>query len=76
MSRTRTFRCGRGIVLNAVLDIDNTAGECQGAPAGALYIDASGYPVIDGDSAALRPVTISGRSGTSSATICWIFAYA
>jgi len=42
-------RCGRGIVLNAVLDIDNTAGECQGAPTGALYIDASGYPVIDGD---------------------------
>jgi TonB-linked SusC/RagA family outer membrane protein len=42
-------RCGRGIVLNTV-DIDNTAGECQGAPRGALYINAQGYPVLDASS--------------------------
>jgi TonB-linked SusC/RagA family outer membrane protein len=39
-------RCGRGLVINDV-NIDQTAGECQGAPAGALYIDASGYPQLD-----------------------------
>ena len=39
-------RCGRGLVLNGVA-IDNTAGECQGAPTGALYIDATGYPQLD-----------------------------
>jgi TonB-linked SusC/RagA family outer membrane protein len=39
-------RCGRGLVVNNV-NIDNTAGECQGAPAGALYIDATGYPQLD-----------------------------
>jgi TonB-linked SusC/RagA family outer membrane protein len=39
-------RCGRGLVLNGVA-IDNTAGECQGAPSGALYIDATGYPQLD-----------------------------
>jgi TonB-linked SusC/RagA family outer membrane protein len=39
-------RCGRGLVVNN-LSIDNTAGECQGAPAGALYIDATGYPQLD-----------------------------
>ncbi|MEA2713416.1 MAG: hypothetical protein QOK27_1377, partial [Gemmatimonadales bacterium] len=39
-------RCGRGLVVNN-LSIDNTAGECQGAPAGALYIDATGFPLLD-----------------------------
>ena len=39
-------RCGRGLVVNNV-NIDNTAGECQGAPGGALYIDATGYPQLD-----------------------------
>ena len=39
-------RCGRGLVVNNS-PIDNTAGECQGAPAGALYIDATGYPQLD-----------------------------
>ena len=39
-------RCGRGLVVNNI-DLDNTAGECQGAPAGALYIDATGYPQLD-----------------------------
>jgi TonB-linked SusC/RagA family outer membrane protein len=39
-------RCGRGLVVNDV-DIDNTAGQCQGAPAGALWIDEQGYPELD-----------------------------
>jgi hypothetical protein len=39
-------RCGRGLTVNNV-NIDNTPGECQGAPAGALYIDATGYPQLD-----------------------------
>jgi TonB-linked SusC/RagA family outer membrane protein len=39
-------RCGRGLVLNGIA-IDNTAGQCQGAPSGALYIDATGYPQLD-----------------------------
>jgi hypothetical protein len=39
-------RCGRGLVVNNV-SIDNTPGECQGAPTGALYIDATGYPQLD-----------------------------
>jgi TonB-linked SusC/RagA family outer membrane protein len=39
-------RCGRGVIVNSI-DIDNTAGQCQGAPAGALYIDATGYPQLD-----------------------------
>jgi hypothetical protein len=39
-------RCGRGLVVTNI-DIDNTAGECQGAPAGALYIDGTGYPQLD-----------------------------
>jgi TonB-linked SusC/RagA family outer membrane protein len=39
-------RCGRGLVVNNV-SIDNTSGECQGAPTGALYIDATGYPQLD-----------------------------
>jgi TonB-linked SusC/RagA family outer membrane protein len=43
---TDFVRCGRGIVLNDV-DLDNTPGQCQGAPAGALYIQASGYPTLD-----------------------------
>ncbi len=42
-------RCGRNLVINGA-NIDQTAGECQGAPAGALYIDASGYPQIDASS--------------------------
>ncbi len=39
-------RCGRGVQLNYV-DLDNTAGECQGAAKGALYIGSNGYPVLD-----------------------------
>jgi TonB-linked SusC/RagA family outer membrane protein len=39
-------RCGRGLSFEGV-DIDNTAGHCQGAPADALYIAADGYPQID-----------------------------
>ena len=31
------IRCGRGLTFNGV-DLDQTAGECQGAPEGALYI--------------------------------------
>lgn len=39
-------RCGRNLILNDV-NIDRTAGLCQGAPDGALFIDASGYPQLD-----------------------------
>jgi TonB-linked SusC/RagA family outer membrane protein len=40
------IRCGRGLTFNGV-DLDNTPGECQGAPTGALYIGSDGYPQID-----------------------------
>ncbi len=40
------IRCGRGLSFNGV-DLDNTAGECQGAPTGALYVAADGYPQLD-----------------------------
>jgi TonB-linked SusC/RagA family outer membrane protein len=40
------IRCGRGLTFNGI-DLDNTAGECQGASAGALYIASDGYPQID-----------------------------
>jgi hypothetical protein len=43
---TDYVRCGRGLVLNGI-DLDHTAGQCQGAPSGALYIDESGYPQLD-----------------------------
>ncbi len=43
---TDFVRCGRGVQLNYV-DIDNVAGECQGAKPGALYIGSDGYPVLD-----------------------------
>jgi TonB-linked SusC/RagA family outer membrane protein len=39
-------RCGRGLSVGGV-NIDNTAGHCQGAPAGALYIGAGGFPLYD-----------------------------
>lgn len=39
-------RCGRGLLVNDV-NIDATAGECAGAPAGALYVGPDGYPVLD-----------------------------
>ena len=39
-------RCGNGVVLGSD-SIDATAGECQGAKKGALYIDASGFPQFD-----------------------------
>lgn len=38
--------CGRGLSVGGV-NIDKTAGHCLGAPVGALYIDADGYPVYD-----------------------------
>src|SRR3954468_24140601 len=43
---TDFVRCGRNLTVGGV-DLDNTPGECQGAPAGALYIDATGYPQAD-----------------------------
>jgi TonB-linked SusC/RagA family outer membrane protein len=43
---TDFVRCGRGLVINNV-NIDQTAGACLGAPAGALYIDQTGYPQLD-----------------------------
>jgi TonB-linked SusC/RagA family outer membrane protein len=52
---TDFVRCGRGLVVDGI-DIDNTAGHCQGAPAGALYIadngpgdPRTGYPLQDLD---------------------------
>jgi TonB-linked SusC/RagA family outer membrane protein len=44
---TDFVRCGNGVILGGGDNIDNTPGECQGAPKGALYIDASGYPQKD-----------------------------
>jgi TonB-linked SusC/RagA family outer membrane protein len=46
---TDFVRCGRGLSVNGI-DIDHTAGQCQGAPKGALYLDPTGYPVEDLDS--------------------------
>jgi hypothetical protein len=40
------IRCGRGLTFAGV-DLDNTAGECQGAAPGALYVAADGYPQLD-----------------------------
>jgi TonB-linked SusC/RagA family outer membrane protein len=42
-------RCGRGLTVDGI-DVDNTPGHCHGAPAGALYIAADGYPRGDFDS--------------------------
>ena len=39
-------RCGRGLNVGGI-DIDRTANYCLGAPTGALFIDADGYPVYD-----------------------------
>ena len=39
-------RCGRGLNVGGI-DLDNTAGECQGAARNALYIDGTGYPQLD-----------------------------
>ena len=38
-------RCGRGLVLEDGTDVDAA---CGGAPAGALFIGADGFPVVDG----------------------------
>jgi TonB-linked SusC/RagA family outer membrane protein len=43
---TDFVRCGRGLTVGG-LDLDNTPGRCQGAPANALYIDSTGYPQED-----------------------------
>jgi len=43
---TDFIRCGRGLTY-AGYDLDNTPGQCQGAPVGALYIDSTGYPQPD-----------------------------
>jgi hypothetical protein len=40
-------RCGRGLTVGGV-NIDQTAGHCQGAAAGSLYIGANGFPIADG----------------------------
>jgi TonB-linked SusC/RagA family outer membrane protein len=40
------IRCGRGLTVGTI-DIDNTAGHCQGQPTGALYVDSTGYPQVD-----------------------------
>jgi TonB-linked SusC/RagA family outer membrane protein len=43
------IRCGRGLISEEGVDIDNTAGYCQGAPAGALYLGVDGRPQIDNE---------------------------
>jgi TonB-linked SusC/RagA family outer membrane protein len=43
---TDFVRCGRGLVINNE-NIDQTPGECLGAPKGALYIDQTGYAQLD-----------------------------
>jgi len=43
---TDFIRCGRGLTY-AGYDLDNTPGQCQGAAAGSLYIDSTGYPQAD-----------------------------
>ena len=40
------IRCGRGLVVNGV-SLDAAAGQCKGAPVGALWIDSTGYPELD-----------------------------
>jgi TonB-linked SusC/RagA family outer membrane protein len=44
---TDFVRCGRGLTSDEGVDIDNTAGHCQGAAAGTLYIGPSGFPELD-----------------------------
>jgi hypothetical protein len=39
-------RCGRGLFVGDV-NVDATAGQCLGAPTGALYVGADGFPVLD-----------------------------
>ena len=39
-------RCGRGLTVDDIA-IDETAGHCQGAPRGALYIADDGFPIDD-----------------------------
>lgn len=39
-------RCGRGLNVDGI-DIDGAPGHCQGAPSGALYIGADGFPIYD-----------------------------
>jgi TonB-linked SusC/RagA family outer membrane protein len=41
------IRCGRGLISDEGVDVDNTAGHCQGAAAGALYLGPDGRPQID-----------------------------
>jgi TonB-linked SusC/RagA family outer membrane protein len=41
------IRCGRGLTSEEGVDIDNTPGHCQGAPAEALYLGPDGRPQID-----------------------------
>ena len=40
-------RCGRGLTVSNI-DLDATAGHCQGAPEGAIYLAADGRPRNDG----------------------------
>ena len=46
---TDYVRCGRGETVDGVA-IDHVAGECQGAPRGALYLGPDGEPVVSPDS--------------------------
>ncbi|MGH7547754.1 MAG: SusC/RagA family TonB-linked outer membrane protein [Gemmatimonadales bacterium] len=43
---TDFVRCGRGIIDPVAGDID---AQCGGAPAGAVFLEASGYPLLDGE---------------------------
>jgi hypothetical protein len=40
------IRCGRGLTFNDI-DLDNTPGQCLGAPAGAVYLAEDGRPRTD-----------------------------
>jgi hypothetical protein len=40
-------RCGRGLISDEGVDIDNTAGHCQGAPAHSIYLGPDGRPQFD-----------------------------
>ncbi|HKG93208.1 MAG TPA: SusC/RagA family TonB-linked outer membrane protein [Gemmatimonadaceae bacterium] len=63
-------RCGRGLRVEGV-DIDNTAGECQGAPAGALYISADNVPIKDTDGQYLVADPNPDWTGGVRSSITW-----
>jgi TonB-linked SusC/RagA family outer membrane protein len=63
-------RCGRGLRVDGV-DIDNTAGQCQGAPAGALYIGSNNRPLKDTDGQYLVADPNPDWTGGVRSSITW-----